>query len=265
MNGQSPTGPDAPPAHVLVTGAGSGIGRAIALDMLQRGASVSAVDRDTEALRTLVEETNGERRLLTFTCDVSDENGVESILLRAEGVLGPVGGLAHAAGVLIQGLLHEPALTTEQFALGLRVNLLGSWLVGRAVVRRMVPRRAGSLVFVTSNAGTTPRVNLGAYCCSKAGATMLARCFALELAPFGIRSNALSPGSTDTPMLRDLLGDNDTASAVRGDPANYRTGIPLGCVGQPLDVARAAAFLLSDAARHITGTDLRIDGGATWS
>lgn len=94
---------------------------------------------------------------------------------------------------------------------------------------------------------------------------MLARCFALELAQFGIRSNALSPGSTDTPMLRDLLGDNEPASAVRGDPANYRTGIPLGCVGQPLDVARAAAFLLSSAARHITGHDLRIDGGATWS
>ncbi len=247
---------------VLVTGAGSGIGMSVVLRLLREGRPCVALDRDVERLRDLAAE---HKRLRVIPCDVRDVESVEKALAVVEREVGPIHGLVHAAGVLCVGSLLGPEMTVSTFESLLSVNLVGTWTMGRAVARRLVARRAGALVFVTSNAGTTPRVDMGAYCASKAGATMLAKCLALELAPHGIRSNSVSPGSTDTPMLRSLLGDRPIDSLLSGAPERFRTGIPLGRVAQPDDVADAILFLLSDQARHITGHDLRVDGGATWS
>ncbi|KYF48969.1 2,3-dihydro-2,3-dihydroxybenzoate dehydrogenase, partial [Sorangium cellulosum] len=156
------------------------------------------------------------------------------------------------------------ALTDEDWERTFAVNTRGVFNVGRAVARRMVPRRSGSIVTVGSNAARTPRVNMSAYAASKAAAAQWTKCLGLELAQHDIRCNVVSPGSTDTPMQRALWADDRGAEAViAGNPAAFKLGIPLRRIATAEDVAAAVLFLLSDEARHITMHDLCVDGGAT--
>ena len=105
---------------------------------------------------------------------------------------------------------------------------------------------------------------MAAYGASKAAATAYLRSLGLELAPHGIRCNVVSPGSTDTPMLRGMWsGDDESPAVIAGDAASFRLGIPLGRIARPEDIAQTVLFLCSDAARHVTLHDLRVDGGAT--
>lgn len=255
---------NAPTEPVVVTGAGSGIGAAVVRLLVEAGTSCVALDRDQEALQTATKDLP-KQRLFRAAIDICEPQALATVLQAAEAELGPLFGLVHAAGIMASGSLLDPGLSQARFAEVQRVNVEGTWVVGRAVAHHLMGRRRGSLVFVTSNAGSTPRVNMAAYSASKAAALMLSRCFALELGPHGVRSNSVSPGSTDTKMLRELLVDGDTSGVISGDPLTFRTGIPLGRVGTAEDVAKASLFLLSDAAAHITGADLRIDGGATWT
>jgi 2,3-dihydro-2,3-dihydroxybenzoate dehydrogenase len=142
------------------------------------------------------------------------------------------------------------------------VNTTGVFLVSRAVARRMLPRATGSIVTVASNAAGVPRAGMAAYGASKAAAASFTRSLGLELAPHGIRCNVVAPGSTDTPMLRELGPDADRR-VIAGDPDSFKAGIPLGRIAAPDDVADAVRFLVSDRARHITMHDLYVDGGAT--
>jgi 2,3-dihydro-2,3-dihydroxybenzoate dehydrogenase len=120
----------------------------------------------------------------------------------------------------------------------------------------------GRIVLYASIAGTSVvRRNNVAYCASKAAVAHAVRAMALELGPHGITVNAISPGSTETEMLVGTQVAGDIESVIRGDAAQWRLGIPLGHLAQPEDQARATAFLVSDAARHITGQELAIDGG----
>src|SRR5690606_37889846 len=128
----------------------------------------------------------------------------------------------------------------------------------------------GSIVVVSSNAAATPRVGMAAYCASKAAATAFTRALALQVAPHGVRVNLVSPGSTDTAMLRGLYTDADhplddaaRAALLDGDAHVYRLGIPLRRIASADDIAAAVRFLASADARHITMHDLRVDGGAT--
>lgn len=147
------------------------------------------------------------------------------------------------------------------------VNADGVYFVSRAVAARMVERRRGVIITVGSNAASVPRMGMAAYAASKAAAAMFTRCLGLELARYGIRCNVVSPGSTDTPMQWALWEGDDPARArdtvIRGDLAAFRTGIPLGRLADPGDIAEAVLFLASDHARHITMQDLLVDGGAT--
>jgi 2,3-dihydro-2,3-dihydroxybenzoate dehydrogenase len=194
---------------------------------------------------------------------VTDERRVNEALEATERELGPVTALVNAAGVLSQASLLSHETTLEELRRLFSVNVEAVWIVSRAVGTRMIERRRGAIVTVASNAGTVPRIGLGAYCASKAAAAMLTRCLGLELSRHGVRCNVVSPGSTDTPMLRSMLGDTGTNAAVTGNPAAFRLGIPLGRVAEARDVAEAVLFLLSERARHITLQDLRVDGGAT--
>jgi 2,3-dihydro-2,3-dihydroxybenzoate dehydrogenase len=246
---------------VLVTGAASGIGAAVARALVERGAKVAAFDSRADGLGKLSSALGD--RIAPYEVDVTNERAVGEAVCLVESTQGPLHGLVCAAGVLVRGELLSDDLDATRFRQALSVNLEGVWLVARAVARRMVSRASGSIVTVSSNAASTPRVGLGAYCASKAAATMLTRCLGLELARHGIRCNVVSPGSTDTPMLRSLVG-GETERAVLGDPASFRLGIPLGRVALPKDVAEAVIFLLSNRSRHITLHDLRVDGGATF-
>ncbi|GAB2962130.1 2,3-dihydro-2,3-dihydroxybenzoate dehydrogenase [Saccharothrix stipae] len=247
----------------LVTGAAGGIGAAVVGALAGRGATVAAVDRDPERLAETVAGFTARGWPVTgHTADVADPAEVEALVDRVERAVGPLDFLVNAAGVLRLGAVLD--LSEEDWATTLAVNCGGVFHVSRAVVRRMVPRRRGAVVTVTSNAAGTARADMGAYAASKAAASMLTKCLGLEVAEHGIRCNLVAPGSTDTPMLTSMWHDPDgRTTTIKGNPGAYRVGIPLGRIASPDDIAEAVAFLLSDQARHITMHDLTVDGGAT--
>jgi len=166
----------------------------------------------------------------------------------------------------VAGILHVgPVLGTadEQWQAVLDVNATGVFRLSRAVAREMTGRRRGVIVTVASNAAGVPRMHLAAYAAAKAAAAHFTRCLGLELAGHGIRCNVVSPGSTETDMLRALWsGGGGRQATIEGSLGAYRLGIPLGRIADPQDIADAVAFLASDRARHITMQDLCVDGGA---
>ncbi|ADV65849.1 2,3-dihydro-2,3-dihydroxybenzoate dehydrogenase [Deinococcus maricopensis] len=247
------TGPHAAGPVALVTGAAGGIGAAIVAHLGQQAYRVVATDLHAPA---------APHAARAAALDVTDARRVEELVDEIERTLGPIDALVNAAGILRPG-----ALTTysdEDWARTFAVNTTGPFLTGRAVGRRMAPRGRGAIVTVTSNAAHVARAGMGAYAASKAATAHLTRCLGLELAPHGVRCNTVSPGSTDTRMGRQLWTEAHGADAViRGSLDAYRPGIPLGRIAQPQDVAGVVAFLLSDAARHVTLQDVVVDGGAT--
>lgn len=258
--------------HILVTGAASGIGAAVARQLLAQGARVSAVDLNETGLQRLHAQaprlpTPGSadqppKRLWTARLDVRDAAQVEQVVAQAQAALGPLDGLASVAGTLEMGEVVD--LDDARWQHCFDVNATGVFHVCRAVARQLRKRRAGAIVTVSSNAAATPRAGMAAYAASKAAATQFSRCLGLELAPHGIRVNIVSPGSTDTAMQQAMWAQGSSrATVIQGDPARWRLGIPLDKIASPEEIAASVLFLLSDQASHITLHDLRVDGGAT--
>lgn len=247
----------------LVTGASQGIGKEVALSLAERGVFVAAADQNQKGLLEL--EAELEQKDLQgsgFAADVGDSATVDQLIADVEREIGPIDMLVNVAGVLRTGLIHS--LSDEDWEKTFSVNSTGVFNVSRAVARRMVPRRTGAIVTVGSNAAAVPRMQMAAYAASKAAALMFTKCLGLELAEYNIRCNIVSPGSTDTPMQRSLWQGEEAAQVViEGSLETFKTGIPLGKLASPADIADAVVFLLSDGARHITMHDLRVDGGAT--
>jgi 2,3-dihydro-2,3-dihydroxybenzoate dehydrogenase len=231
--------------------------------LIGEGAFVFGVDRNRDRLESLSAELNATKRTMqAVTVDIADGAAVEGAIQRIEAER-PIDLLVNAAGVLY-GAAFE-ATTPELWLATFAVNAHGTFFVSRAVTRRMAARRVGAVVTVASNAGSTPRVGMSAYCASKAAAAMLTRCMGLELARSGVRCNVVSPGSTDTPMLRAIAEgpEERTRLLIEGDLGRHRLGIPLGRIASPDDIAAGVAFLLSEEAKHVTMHELLIDGGAT--
>jgi 2,3-dihydro-2,3-dihydroxybenzoate dehydrogenase len=237
----------------LVTGAAHGIGRAVAVAFAESGMRVAAVDREKHT-----PERDG---ITAYLADVAVTSEVDAVVEAAERDLGPVTVLANVAGVLRTGPVAD--FSDEDWAALFEVNAGGVFRVSRAVARRMIPRRAGVIITVSSNAAGIPRAGMAAYAASKAASTAFTKSLGLELAAYGIRCNVVAPGSTDTPMQRSLWSEDGAAPVIAGDLGAFRTGIPLGRLAEPEDVADAVLFLASDKARHITMHDLYVDGGAT--
>lgn len=250
------------PRVALVTGAAQGIGAEVAR-VLAPEATIAALDTNAEGLLSLVAELRGKGQKATaWPVSVSDADAVEAVVERIERELGPIHTLVNVAGVL--RMAPVVSLSDEDWATTFGVNTNGVFHVSRAVARRMVPRRAGVIVTVGSNAAGTPRMQMAAYAASKAASTMFTKCLGLELAQYGIRCNVVSPGSTDTAMQRGMWKDEHGADAViAGASETFRVGIPLRRIASPRDIAEAVQFLASDRARHITMHDLCVDGGAT--
>lgn len=241
-----------------VTGAARGIGAALATALAREGAKVAVIDRDAEGAKRSAERVGG----IAVVADLTDASEADRALGDVAEAFGAPDVFVNNAGVLRTG----PLLTSDiddwdaQFA----VNTRAAYLSVRAAACRMAARGAGgSIVVVTSNCARTPRMDLGAYCASKAATDMMARCLALELASDNIRVNTLCPGSCDTELQREqwrVLGVGPERQ-IRGDPAKFRTGIPMGRLTAPEDVADMAVVLASDASRFVTGQSIHVDGG----
>ncbi|MFD9903556.1 2,3-dihydro-2,3-dihydroxybenzoate dehydrogenase [Streptomyces sp. NPDC059063] len=255
----------------LVTGAGQGIGAAVAEALAAAGATVVATDRAADGVEKLAAAWSDRLArgadpaagtLTAHLMDVTDAAAVEAVVDTVERAHGPLDILVNVAGILRPGPAAE--LTDADWADTFAVNTTGVFHTSRAVATRMAARGRGSIVTVGSNAAGVPRTGMAAYAASKAAAAMYTKCLGLELARSGVRCNIVAPGSTDTAMQRALWTDDDAPRRViDGDPATYRTGIPLGRIAEPHDIAEAVLFLASDRARHITMQELYVDGGAT--
>jgi 2,3-dihydro-2,3-dihydroxybenzoate dehydrogenase len=253
----------------LVVGAAGGIGRAIVETLLDGGYRVAAADLDAGNLATLA----GAHPRLDHGAlvDVRDAAAIDELVDGIERHVGPIDALVNAAGVLHAS--SALAQSDDDWAVVHDVNVGGVMRASRAVARRMAVRQRGSIVTIGSNAAAVARDGLSAYAASKAAARHYTLCLGVELAPLGIRCNVVSPGSTETPMLQRAWdgaapagGGLDGAAhraAIAGTPEAFWPGIPLGRIAAPAQIAQTVAFLLSDAASHITMHDLRVDGGAT--
>ncbi|WBX78940.1 2,3-dihydro-2,3-dihydroxybenzoate dehydrogenase [Virgibacillus salarius] len=247
----------------VVTGACGGMGQSIVEGLSDNGAHVVALDNNTEKLFAFVSELkqNG-HHITAFTLDIRNYEKVAETIDMIEREVGPIEILIHAAGVLF--LDSVVSLPKSNWDTTFEVNTSGVFHIVQAITRRMIPRQAGAIVVVSSNAARMPRMSMTAYAASKAATTMFVKCLGLELANYNIRCNIVSPGSTNTEMLKQLW-KNDTGEqvSINGTAEEYRLGIPLRKIGEPVDVTNTILFLISDMAGHITMEDICVDGGAT--
>jgi NAD(P)-dependent dehydrogenase (short-subunit alcohol dehydrogenase family) len=244
---------------VVVNGGANGIGMAISEAFAATGAVVALLDIDAPAAtRTVAQITAAGGRAQAWTCDISSEQQVEAAFAEIETELGHVGVLVNNAGINPRALPLEVDIETWQRVLA--VNLTGYFLCARAAGRGMVARGYGSIVNVSSIAGSTAlgRGNF-AYSVTKGGVDAMTRELAVEWGRHGVRVNAVAPCQVAT---AGFLG-NEKARTQAGDPTvfDYRRGIPMGRAAEPADIAAAVVYLASDAAAMVTGVTLPVDGG----
>jgi 3-oxoacyl-[acyl-carrier protein] reductase len=239
----------------LITGASSGIGAATAAVFADLGAKVAIGychnRKGAEQARESI--VSAGRRAIAIRADVCREDEIRSLVKSAAEELGPIDILVNNAGSLVERMkIHE--VTGEKWDRIQNLNLKSAVLCSQAVAASMVERRAGAIVNVVSIAGRNGGgPGAGAYSAAKAGLIAFTKSLARELAPHGIRVNAVSPGVIDTPFHEVF----STPEMMR----NFRTTIPLGRVGAPLECAQAIAFLASDAASFVVGETLEVNGG----
>jgi NAD(P)-dependent dehydrogenase (short-subunit alcohol dehydrogenase family) len=235
---------------VLVTGASSGIGRAVAVECARAGARVVISGRDQARLDDTMAMMSAAGSAAHTACagDLTDAAQLDRLVQ----VAGEIDGVVHAAGI---SSLSPMRMLRQSFMQNtLENNLLAPMMLTQKQLYKKSFRNGASIVFLSSIAAHTGTVGLSPYAASKAALEAMMRCLALEIAPRGMRANALVPGTVDTPMVRaapDLLEAQGKL-------------YPLG-VGKPEDVAYAAIYLLCDASRKVTGTQLHLDGGIPWT
>jgi 3-oxoacyl-[acyl-carrier protein] reductase len=237
----------------IVTGAASGIGRAVVDRFAKEDVSSIILDIDEAGGHNVAAEIQQRGKQATFMrLDVTNEREVQSVFEKIKSSYGRIDILVNDAG----GSMHRHPV--EEFPLAhwqavIDVNLTSTFLCCRAVMGLMKAQKSGAIVNISSDIGFSGDANRSAYAAAKAGILGLTRTLALELAPFGVRANAVAPGRIATPRVRAHYTDTEWETAAKR--------IPLGHAGQPEDVAETVAFLVSDAAKHFTGQTLHVNGG----
>jgi NAD(P)-dependent dehydrogenase (short-subunit alcohol dehydrogenase family) len=252
----------APPATVVVTGAAAGIGRATAIGLAERGFGVLAVDRDQAGLESLAAESGPSQSrgsIDTRVVDVSSRDQLRDLAAFARQTYGELGGLVCAAGLQRYGTVTETS--DRVFDDIIEVNIGGVFFACRELIPLI--SAGGGVVVVSSVQAFAVQRGVAAYAMGKAALIGLVKAMALDHAKAGVRVNAVCPGSVDTPMLRsaaELFAEGRTSDEV---VAEWGRNHPLGRVAEPSEVADAIAYLISDQASFVTGTELRVDGGLT--
>ena len=236
----------------IVTGAGRGIGHAIALRLAQEGARVASVSRSEENAKKTADEINATRAdaAKAYAVDVADHSAVQKIGAQIFDDFGRVDVLVNNAGVTRDGLSMR--MSMEDWDTVIDTNLKGAFNFSQAVMRSMIKQRSGRIINISSVSGLTGNAGQANYAASKAGLLGLTKTLARELASRGITVNAVAPGFVVTDMTGALSEEVKQSIMAK---------IPLAKLGQPEDIAAAVAFLASPEANYITGQVLTVDGG----
>ena len=233
---------------VLITGACGGIGSAMAKKFSQQGAIVGLCGRNEEKLNKLASELPN--KSFCFVCDLNNKNDVESLFDKADDAMGGVDVLINNAGITKDNLSMR--MTDEDFENVLNTNLVATFYLVRSAIKKMMKRRYGRIINISSIVGFTGNPGQANYVASKAGMVGMSKSVALEVATRNITVNCIAPGFIDTAMT-SVLTDEQKAKML--------TNIPMGRMGTGDDIANAALFLASKEAGYITGQTIHVNGG----
>jgi NAD(P)-dependent dehydrogenase (short-subunit alcohol dehydrogenase family) len=241
----------------VVTGGGSGIGRAIAHRLAEDGFAVAVLDLSTEAAERVAEEASqkGNRAVAFGGVDVSDRAQVNAAMQRVRDTLGPVLVLVNNAG--LTGFKEFLKITDESWDRIIAVNLNGPFYCTQAAVPDMIDAGWGRIVNISSSSAQSGQQYMTHYVASKAGLIGMTKSLALELGPQGITVNTIPPGFVDTPMLRTA----EQRGLLGGTVEHHADLTPVRRPGKPEDIAAACAFLVSEEAGYITGQVIGVNGG----
>ena len=243
----------------LITGGGTGIGRAIALAFAREGASVAVAGRRLEKLREVTREVEkGGGKGLAMECDVTRAIDVERAVRGTTERFGRLNVLVNNAGTLQVSTVE--GISEEEWDRVMRVNVKGPFLMSRAVLPEFRKAGGGAIVNIGSVLGLVAMKDRAAYCASKGAVTLLTKAMALDHGHENIRVNCICPSIVETELVKELYDASAEGQALR----KARIGtIPLGRFGRPMDVAEMAVFLASEESSWLTGTAIPVDGGLT--
>ena len=238
----------------IVTGAGTGIGRAIAVAFLREGAQVALVGRRRAKLEDVTRDSGGQA--MTIAADVSQKGDIERIIAETVARFGGVNVLVNNAGLLHIGTAEQ--ITEEQWDQTFDVNVRGLWLLSRAVLPYLRKAGGGSIINVASVLGINGARLRACYAASKGAVVLLTKCMAIDHGPEKIRVNAICPSFVETELTADVIRKAPNPDAVRTERVMVH---PIGRLGEPEDIAGMAVYLASDESAWVTGAALPVDGG----
>jgi 3-oxoacyl-[acyl-carrier protein] reductase len=239
----------------IVSGAGTGVGKATTKRLFLEGSKVVLIGRDRSRLTKVISELNGKKNLLAVKADITKEADVINVIEETISAFDTVDILVNNAGIL-----NDPTpfhkMTDEQWMSLINTNLIGTFRTTKAVLPIMMEKKRGSIVNISSLQGIRSILNVpfSVYGVTKAGVIMFTRTIAVEYGEYGIRCNCVAPSTIRSPMIEPYLQDKQAKKTLEST-------FPLRSIGDPEDISGAVSYLCSDDAKWITGTVLTVDGG----